>query len=91
MDKLPNEIIRLCQLGQEEEVSKSKTIWLCASCFTCASRCPKGVDLSKVMEAIRTILLRKGYEAVEIDKIDPETLEGVPQQLIVCGFKKMTG
>jgi hypothetical protein len=43
------------------------------------------------MEAIRTVLLRKGYEAVEVDKIDPETLEGVPQQLIVCGFKKMTG
>jgi heterodisulfide reductase subunit C len=91
MDKLPNEIIRLCQLGQEEDVYKSKTIWLCASCFTCASRCPKGVDLSKIMEAIRTILLRKGYEPVQIEKIDPETLDGVPQQLIVCGFKKMTG
>jgi heterodisulfide reductase subunit C len=91
MDKLPNEIIRLAQLGQEEDIYKSKTIWLCASCFTCASRCPKGVDLSKVMEAIRTILLRKGYEAVEIQKLDPETLEDVPQQLIVCGFKKMTG
>jgi hypothetical protein len=43
------------------------------------------------MEAIRTLLLRKGLEVVEIHKIDPETLDKIPQQLIVCGFKKLTG
>ena len=89
MDLLPNQIIRLLQLG-DSEVLESKTIWLCASCFICASRCPKGVDLSKIMEALRTILLRDGFDKVEIKKIDPKKLGEVPQQLLVCGFKKLT-
>ncbi|GAI09389.1 unnamed protein product [marine sediment metagenome] len=57
MDISPCEIIRLVQLGQEKEVLNSKTIWICSSCFTCVTRCPKGVDLAKVMEALRHIII----------------------------------
>jgi heterodisulfide reductase subunit C len=89
MDWLPNQVIRLVQLGDEDAL-KSKTIWLCASCFTCATRCPKGVDLSKVMEALRTILLRKGFDEVKIKEVDPDKIGEIPQQLLVCGFKKLT-
>ena len=89
MDKPPNQVIRLVQLG-DESVLECNTIWLCASCFTCATRCPKGVDLSKVMEAIRTILLRQGFDKVKIKQIDPEKLGEVPQQLLVCGLRKLT-
>ena len=90
MDWLPNQVIRLVQLGDEDAL-KSKTIWLCASCFTCVTRCPKGVDLSKVMEALRTILLRKGFDKVEIKELNPDKIGEIPQQLLVCGFKKLTG
>ena len=89
MDILPSQVIRLVQLGDEDAL-KNKTIWLCSSCFTCATRCPKGVDLSKVMEALRTILLRKGFDKVEIKQIDPKKISEVPQQLLVCGFRKLT-
>ncbi|WP_455392841.1 4Fe-4S dicluster domain-containing protein [[Eubacterium] cellulosolvens] len=89
MDMLPNQVIRLVQLG-DEDVLKSSTIWLCSSCFTCATRCPKGVDLSKVMEALRTILLRQGFDKVEVKEIDPEKIGEVPQQLLVCGLRKLT-
>jgi heterodisulfide reductase subunit C len=89
MDWLPSQIIRLVQLGDEEALD-SKTIWLCASCFTCGTRCPKGVDLSKIMEALRTILLRKGFDKVKITELNKEELGSVPQQLLVCGLKKLT-
>jgi hypothetical protein len=42
------------------------------------------------MEALRTILLRKGFDKVKIQTIDPEDLEDVPQQLLVCGLRKLT-
>jgi heterodisulfide reductase subunit C len=90
MDKLPNQVIRLIQLG-DEDVLNCNAIWLCSSCFTCATRCPKGVDLSKVMEALRTILLRTGFDKVKITHIDPDKIDDVPQQLLVCGFRKLTG
>lgn len=60
MDLLPNQVIRLLNLGQEEEVYNSNAIWNCASCLTCMTRCPRGVDLSRIMEAIRYLALKKG-------------------------------
>lgn len=89
MDLLPNQIIRLVQLGQVSDVLNSKTIWLCASCFTCTSRCPKGVDLAKVMEALRLLLLRKSTNYVEPSELDID--ENLPQIALVSNFRKMTG
>ncbi len=91
MDFLPNQIIRLMQLGLEEEIGKSKTLWLCASCLTCAVRCPKGVDISRVMEALRLITLRKNIDFMEPSKIPPETIAEMPQIALVSGFRKLTG
>ena len=90
MDILPNQIIRLLQLGQDEEVLKSKTIWICASCFTCEARCPKGVDLSKIMEALRVLLQRKGVDFIEVSKLSEEELKEAPQQLLVCSSRKFS-
>lgn len=61
MDYTPRQIIRLVQCGLIDEALKSKTIWLCAGCLTCSVRCPKEVDIAKVMESLRIIAKRKGY------------------------------
>lgn len=89
MDLLPNQIIRLIQLGQIDDVLNSKTIWLCATCFTCSARCPKGVDLAKIMEALRLLLLRKSTNYVEPSELDID--ENLPQIALVSNFRKMTG
>jgi len=91
MDFLPNQIMRLVQLGLEEDIGNSKTIWLCASCLTCTVRCPKGVDISRVMEALRLITLRKNKDFVELSKIPPQTIAEMPQIALVSGFRKLTG
>jgi len=85
MDILPNQAIRLAQLGAEE-VLDFKAIWLCASCLTCAARCPKGVDLARVMEALRLIRLRKNIDQVEIERLP----EGLPPIAVVSALRKFT-
>ena len=90
MDLLPNQIMRLVQLGMEEDIANSKTIWLCASCFTCTVRCPKGVDISRVMEALRVIALRKSFDFVELSEITPEAIAELPQIALVSAFRKLT-
>ncbi len=90
MDLLPNQIMRLVQLGLEEEIANSNTIWLCASCLTCTVRCPKGVDISRVMEALRLITLRKNVDFVAPSRIDPEEISELPQIALVSGFRKLT-
>jgi len=90
MDLLPNQVIRLAQLGMKEEVLSSKTIWVCASCFTCFVRCPKGVDLAKVMEALRQIQLRQNIDYVEPLKLSKEEIVELPQIALVSSFRKST-
>jgi len=87
MDLLPNQVIRMAQLGMEE-VLESNTIWVCASCLTCATRCPKGVDLPRLMEALRQIALRQGITKLDLNALPPELLREVPQLAIVGGFRK---
>jgi heterodisulfide reductase subunit C2 len=90
MDLLPNQIIRLVQLGLEEDISSSKTIWLCTSCLTCSVRCPRGVDLASVMEAIRLITLRKNVDYIVVPKISADTIKVLPQIALVSSFRKHT-
>jgi len=64
-DLAPNQVIRLVQLGQDDDVLKSKMIWLCVGCETCGTRCPKKVELSKVMDALRETSVKRGISARE--------------------------
>jgi len=63
MDKTPRQIIRLLQLGMLEEALKTRTIWLCATCQTCSTRCPRDVDLATLMETTRQLAKKKGIVA----------------------------
>jgi heterodisulfide reductase subunit C len=45
MDVPPNAIHRLIQYGRKDEILKSATIWLCAACETCGTRCPNDIDI----------------------------------------------
>ena len=89
MDLLPSQVIRLAQLGIED-VLESQTIWVCASCLTCMARCPKGIDLSKIMEALRIIQMERNGNQIETDGISQELLSELPQLAIIGGFRKFS-
>ncbi|MGI5835400.1 MAG: 4Fe-4S dicluster domain-containing protein [Chloroflexota bacterium] len=87
MDHLPNQVMRMAQLGQEE-ILQSKTIWMCASCLTCASRCPQGIDLASVMDALRLIVLRSGVPALSMSDLEQEHLLQAPQLAFISSMRK---
>ncbi|MEE8402609.1 MAG: 4Fe-4S dicluster domain-containing protein [Candidatus Hydrothermarchaeaceae archaeon] len=62
MDYTPRQIMRMVNLGMKEQVLKSDTIWLCASCFTCQTRCPRGVEITSVMGALKSIAIKEGID-----------------------------
>jgi len=88
MDMLPNQVIRFLQLGLDEKVFEANTPWICASCLQCMAVCPKGVDLARIMEAIRMLQLRKGQNQIEIRKFPPEYLAKSPQIAFISGYRK---
>lgn len=62
MDIPPNVVIRLLQLGQTDRVLESRTIWVCASCNTCSTRCPKEFKIAECMDALRELALATGKD-----------------------------
>jgi len=62
MDYTPAQLMHAIRLGLKELVLNSTTIWLCASCETCTTRCPQEVDIAKVMDALRIMAVRTGVK-----------------------------
>lgn len=58
MDYTPVQLLHAVRLGLKDLVLGSATIWLCASCETCVTRCPQDVDLVRVMDSLRAMALR---------------------------------
>jgi len=90
MDILPNQIIRFAQLGLKDELLASKAIWICASCLTCNARCPKGINIAEVIEALRQILLRKREDHLKVEKMSDKEKEDVPPIALISSMRKYT-
>lgn len=84
MDFLPHQVLRLVQLG-DEAVLSANAPWVCAACLACSVRCPKGVDIARVMEALRQLVLRRGIRPVELRVDRP-----YPQIALVGAYRKVT-
>ena len=67
MDILPNQVLRHIQYGHRDKVLSSKTIWICASCYTCSVRCPNNIDIAHIMDALRHLALHSGAKPGEKD------------------------
>lgn len=60
MDYLPHQIIRMVQLGLSEEILHARSMWVCASCETCFTRCPNEIDMPKLMDYLKRWILSQG-------------------------------
>jgi len=57
----PRRILYMIQSGMEEEVLTSPDIWRCVSCYSCANRCPRGIEITTLMADLRRMAVAKGY------------------------------
>ncbi len=75
-------------------VLDSKAIWLCASCQTCATRCPQGIDVTGVMDTLRIEAKRRSVRPAipEIDQFNTlflffvRLLGRVPELALVIAY-----
>jgi heterodisulfide reductase subunit C len=90
MDLLPHRIIRDLQIGLVDEALASQTPWVCASCEACSVRCPRGIEVARVMEALRQIALRARQDRLEPENLPDETLRKAPPIALIASFRKTT-
>jgi Fe-S oxidoreductase len=65
MDYSPRQLWQLVRLGMTEEVLASHTFWLCTVCKSCQVRCPRGIQITDTMIALKEYAQRQGVEVPE--------------------------
>lgn len=88
MDAPPNQIIRFMQLGMKNDVLTANSPWFCAACLVCQARCPRGVDIPRLMEAVRTLHLRAKEGFIDVSSIDKTLLMDAPPLVLMSGLYK---
>ncbi|MFO7802250.1 MAG: 4Fe-4S dicluster domain-containing protein [Desulfovermiculus sp.] len=56
-----HKIMRLLQAGQKTDILSSHSLWLCATCESCTTRCPNNIDVARIMDVLRHMARREGY------------------------------
>src|SRR5574340_1558830 len=62
-DLAPNQLMRAIQFGRKDLALKSKTIWLCAMCETCAVRCPHEINITRIMDVLKVMARKEGLSS----------------------------
>jgi quinone-modifying oxidoreductase subunit QmoC len=60
MDYTPRRLINMVREGFKYEVLHSRTVWLCASCYSCTVNCPAGIHITDVMYALKRLAIKEG-------------------------------
>ena len=89
MDLLPSQVLRLVQLGDERALA-ADAIWSCAACQTCAGRCPQGLELPRIMEALRLIRIERQGDYLRSDRISPAAARHLPQLALIGALRKFS-
>ncbi len=58
-DMDPRKLIRMLNLGMDEQVKKSHWIWVCSMCARCLFACPMNVNIPKLIYNIRRAVPRE--------------------------------
>ncbi len=59
-DLYPHQLMRYLQLGRDDVVLRSRTAWLCATCYTCSTRCPQDLDIARIMDVVKVEAQKRG-------------------------------
>jgi heterodisulfide reductase subunit C len=80
MDYMPNQIVRMVQLGLKQRTLTSSTIWVCANCEACATRCPNEVEILRLMDTLREMALREGVGEKAVTTFHHVFLENIKRR-----------
>ncbi len=65
METPPHTMIRMLQVGVGVKLLEGDSIWVCAGCETCSTRCPNDIEISKVIDRLRQLCLTRGGTSAE--------------------------
>ncbi len=89
MEYHPHQFVYMVEKGEIEKLMNSPSIYKCLTCFACVERCPRGVEPAKIVEAVRTLAVRRqGENHLKAEDIPCIVDDDTPGQLLVSAFRK---
>lgn len=61
MDYGPRRLFAMIKGGSVKEALASNTYWICASCYFCTVRCPRGIKITDIMYALKELSVKEGF------------------------------
>ena len=91
MEYHPHQFVNMVNDGKVEKLMESESIYKCLTCFACVERCPRGVEPTKVVEAVRLEVIRQqGRNRLKPDQIPELWDEDLPGQALMTAMRKYT-
>ncbi len=80
MDYGPRRLFALAKGGSIKDALNSNTYWVCASCYFCTVRCPRGIKITDIMYALKRLAVKerlfpKGEKTPYLYEAFKETVE----------------
>lgn len=75
----PRLINKLLIDRSENKIVCCELVEACMECLMCRERCPRGIDMSKIINALRFYIAKKGKKAMDILNLPIEILNEAPQ------------
>ena len=89
MDIKPHQFVSYVANDNIEALANSESLWKCLSCFACLERCPRNVEPSKLIEAVRVAVVRQqGMNYMKPDDLPAKLDDKMPQQALVSAMRK---
>jgi heterodisulfide reductase subunit C len=60
MEYAPRSVVAAIRADMLDRVIDSNTVWMCASCYACAVRCPAGIPFTDIMYRIKQLGIARG-------------------------------
>ena len=56
----PQELFMMIRAGKRDQVLASESMWMCTSCYSCITRCPRGLPITHIMHGLANYANRLG-------------------------------
>jgi len=66
MDYTPRKLMAMIKAGFKKEALRSKTVWICSSCYSCTVMCPAQIRITNVMYALKRMAIESGENPKDI-------------------------
>lgn len=92
MEYHPHQFVYMIELGEIDRLTESSSMYRCLSCFACLERCPRQVEPAKLIEAVRTLCMRRqGMNHLTPNDIPGRSTDAdLPVQAIVSANRKFS-